>query len=260
MPAPDRKRIGALLKELRLPGMRGAYDECVRAAEKEGMGCTAFLLALLEREAEARRAHRVERLVRESRLPLEKSFGTFDLKRLPPRALAAAQAVRSGVFATRHENVLLFGSPGSGKTHLMCALAHEQARAGRRVLYTTCALLVQHLLAAKRDLTLAKALKKYGGYDVLLIDDIGYVQYNRDEMEVLFTLLADRYERGSVMLTSNLPFSQWEQIFKDPVVTAAAIDRLVHHSIIIELNLPSYRMQEARKKVHNNPSSGSPDE
>ena len=120
-------------------------------------------------------------------------------------------------------------------------------RAGRKVLFRTCGLLVQELLVAKRDLKLPRVLKRLAGYEALILDDLGYVQQSREEMEVLFTLLAERYERGSVLLTSNLPFSRWEAIFKDPMTTAAAIDRLVHHSVIIELNLPSYRAEQAKK-------------
>ena len=141
-----------------------------------------------------------------------------------------------------------FGNPGSGKTHLLCAVAQELVQQGKRVLFMPCSLLVQNLLVAKRDLELHKILKKLSRYDAMLIDDIGYVQQSREEMEVLFTLLADRYEGASVMLTSNLPFSQWEKIFKDPMTTAAAIDRLVHHSVIIELNLQSYRLEKAKEK------------
>lgn len=147
----------------------------------------------------------------------------------------------------RRENVLAFGNPGSGKTHLLSAIAHEMIQQGRRVYYQPCSLLVQELLIAKRDLKLSRVLNKLGRYDVVVIDDIGYVQQSREEMEVLFTLLADRYERGSVMLTSNLPFSKWEAIFKDPLTTAAAIDRLVHHSVILELNMPSYRLAAAKQ-------------
>jgi DNA replication protein DnaC len=139
------------------------------------------------------------------------------------------------------------GLVGSGKTHLLAAVAQELVRSGRKVLFTTCNLLVQDLLIAKRDLKLSRVLKRLAGFAVLVIDDLGYVQQSREEMEVLFTLLAERYERGSVMLTSNLPFSQWEQIFKNPMTTAAAIDRLVHHSVIIELHLPSYRAEQAKK-------------
>ena len=142
---------------------------------------------------------------------------------------------------------MAFGNPGSGKTHLLCALAQELIHQGHRIKFMPCSLLVQELLIAKQELKLAKYLKRVARYEALIIDDIGYVQQNREEMEVLFTLLAERYERGSVMITSNLPFSKWEQIFKDPMTTAAAIDRLVHHSIILELNLSSYRLEEAQK-------------
>lgn len=125
----------------------------------------------------------------------------------------------------RTENVLIFGNPGSGKTHVACAVGQELIRAGRKVAFATCALMVQDLLVAKQELKLRGFLKKISRYEVLILDDIGYVQYSREEMEVLFTLLAERYERGSVILTSNLPFSGWEGIFKDPMTTAAAIDR-----------------------------------
>jgi DNA replication protein DnaC len=147
----------------------------------------------------------------------------------------------------RRENVLCFGKPGSGKTHVLCAVGQELIRGNRKVCFTSCSLLVQELLIAKRDLKLNRAIKRLAGYEALIIDDLGYVQQSREEMEVLFTLLAERYERGSVLMTSNLPFSKWEAIFKDPMTTAAAIDRLVHHSVILELNIPSYRMEQAKK-------------
>ena len=132
--------------------------------------------------------------------------------------------------------------------HLLCGIGHELARQGRRVYFSTCDLMVQQLLRAKRELELDKLLKKLSRFEVLMIDDFGYVKQDRDEMEVLFTLLAHRYERGSMLLTSNLPFSKWEVIFKDPMTTAAAIDRLVHHSVVLELNVPSYRAEEAKKR------------
>ena len=152
-----------------------------------------------------------------------------------------------GAFVDARENVLAFGRSGSGKTHLLCAIAQELVRSGRKVLFSPCSLLVQDLLIAKRDLKLSRYLKRLSGFEVLIIDDIGYVQQSREEMEVLFTLLAERYERGSVMITSNLPFSKWENIFKDPMTTAAAIDRLVHHSVILELNVPSFRLEQAKQ-------------
>jgi len=150
-----------------------------------------------------------------------------------------------GSFVDRTENILAFGRPGCGKTHLLCAICHEQ---GRQVYFTTCDSIVQQLLRAKRDLELDKLLKRLSRFDVMMIDDFGYVKQDRDEMEVLFTLLAYRYERGSMFITSNLPFSKWEMIFKDPMTTAAAINRSVHHSVVLELNVPSYRAEQARRR------------
>jgi DNA replication protein DnaC len=205
----------------------------------------------MEREREVRRHNRVQRLLRESKLPLEKSFDVFEKDRLPSMLTAQVNALIEGSFLDRSENVLAFGNPGSGKTHLLCAIGQELILQGRRVLFSSCSLLVQQLLIAKRDLNLPRLLKRLRKYDALIIDDIGYVQQNRDEMEILFILLAERYERGSMMITSNLPFSKWERIFKDPMTAAAAIDRLVHHSIILELNLPSYRLEHSKENQEN---------
>jgi DNA replication protein DnaC len=234
------------LKELRLPTMRGCYEDLARKAEQNSLTYEQFLLELTEVEVSARRNNKVERLLRESHLPLEKTLSTFDLKRLPNKVSLQAKALLDGAFLERRENVLAFGTPGSGKTHLLCAIAQELVRQRRPVFFTTCALLVQQLLAAKKELKLAKVLKKFSNYNAILIDDIGYVQQNREEMEVLFTFLADRYEHASLLITSNLPFSKWENIFKDPMTTAAAIDRLVHHCVILELNVPSFRVEKAK--------------
>lgn len=241
------ERLDDLLKELHLPTVRACYAEVAEMATSESLSYPSYLWEILEREREVRRKNRIERLLRESKLPLDKTLETLDLTRFPRRLRQQVAALLEGSFLSRRENVLAFGNPGSGKTHLLCALCQEMVRKGHRVLYTTTSLLVQDLLVAKRDLVLPRQIRRLGGYDALLIDDLGYVQQSREEMEVLFTLLAERYERGSVLITSNLPFSQWESIFKDPMTTAAAIDRLVHHSVILEVNLPSYRMEAARK-------------
>jgi DNA replication protein DnaC len=253
----EKELLQAYLKELHLPTFRASFEELARRAQQEGLSYERYLLELVQREIQERRSGRIARLLRQSQLPPEKSWPALDLKRLPPKVLQQARLLLEGEFVDRHENVLAFGSVGSGKTHLLAAIAQELVRSGRKVLFTTCNLLVQDLLIAKRDLKLSRVLKRLAGFAVLVIDDLGYVQQSREEMEVLFTLLADRYERGSVMLTSNLPFSQWEQIFKDPMTTAAAIDRLVHHSVIIELNLPSYRAEQA-KKAKQRASNGEP--
>ena len=235
------------LKELHLPGIRQSYEELSRSAEQDSLGYKEYLLALLDRERELRRNNRITKLLRESRLPMEKTISNFDLKRLQPKIVHQVKALVAGDFLDRSENILAFGNPGSGKTHLLCAIGRELIQQGRRILFTTCSLLIQELLIAKKGLQLGKYLKKLAGFEGLIVDDVGYVQREREEMEVFFTLLAERYERGSILLTSNLPFSKWETIFKDPMVTAAAIDRLVHHSIILELNMESYRMSEAKK-------------
>ena len=247
--------LRACLRELHLPAVTAQYEAVARQATAESWSYADYLGELLQRECQQRRQHRVERFLKASKLPLEKSWPALDLKRLPVKVVQQLRGLLSGDFVDRRENVLVFGPPGSGKTHALCAVAQELVRAGRRVLCTTCSLLVQDLLAAKRDLTLKAFLKRLAGWEALVIDDLGYVQQSREEMEVLFTLLAERYERGSVLVTSNLPFSKWEQIFKDPMTAAAAIDRLVHHSVIVELNLPSYRA-EAAKRAKAEPSEG----
>jgi DNA replication protein DnaC len=243
-----KTELAEYLRELHLPAIRRLFEEAARQAERETLGYEQYLLQLVERECQERRANRIARLLQASRLPLEKTLENFDLKRLPPKAARQVKALLDGAFLDRQENVLAFGNPGSGKTHLLSALGQELIRQGRRVAFTTCVRLVQDLLRAKQELRLTRAIKKLGYYEALVIDDIGYVQQSREEMEVLFTLLAERYERGSVLLTSNLPFSKWEAIFKDPMTTASAIDRLVHHSVILELNIPSYRMEQAKKR------------
>ena len=240
--------LNAYLKELHLPVIRRSFEEKARQATQETLSYQQFLLELVELECQERRAHRIERLLRSSRLPLDKTLDNFDMKRLPARAARQVKTLADGTFLDRRENVLAFGNPGSGKTHLLSALGQELIRQGRRVTFTTCQRLVQDLLRAKKELELNRAIKKLSYYEALVIDDIGYVQQSREEMEVLFTLLAERYERGSVLITSNLPFSKWESIFKDPMTTAAAIDRLVHHSVIVELNVASYRVEQAKTK------------
>jgi DNA replication protein DnaC len=245
-----QNRLRMHLTELHLPTVKEVFDEAARMAEAEHLSYEQYLLHVVERECEVRRTNRISRILRDSGLPLEKTFEIFKRDRLPRAQNAQLTSLLDGSFLDRKENVLVFGRSGSGKTHLLCALAHELIQTHeRRIRFTTCSLLVQELLVAKRDLKLARYLKRMARYDGLIIDEVGYIQQSRDEMEVLFTLLADRYERGSVMLTSNLPFSQWSEIFKDPTTTAAAIDRLVHHSIIIELNLESYRLEESEQHL-----------
>src|SRR3954469_23345011 len=211
-----RGALGGLLKELHLPAFRAGYEEMAVQAQQESSSYERYLLGLAQRECQERRNNRIERLLRQSRLPLEKTWQALELKRLPAKVVQQARSLLEGSFVDRRENVLAFGVPGSGKTHLLCAIAQELVRRGRRVAFFSANLLVQELLVAKRDLKLSRVLKRLSGHEVVVLDDLGYVQQSREEMEVLFTLLAERYERGSVMLTINLAFSGWEQIFKDP--------------------------------------------
>ena len=247
MKTTPESRLQELLKDLQLSGIRQCYTEEAELARKQSLSYERYLLETLEREDETRRANRVARFLRDSKLPLEKTLEAFDRKRLPRKVDQQVAVLLEGAFLDRRENVLAFGNPGSGKTHLLCAIGQELVQQGHRVLFATCSLLVQQLLVAKRDLKLPRVLKRLSKYEAVILDDIGYVQQSRQEMEILFTFLAERYERGSVMLTSNLPFSKWETIFKDAMTTAAAIDRLVHHSVIVELNLQSYRLETSKK-------------
>jgi len=227
LPDELKTSLTQCLNELHLPTVRACYEQQADQARQENITYEYYLAEVMEREREVRSHNRIERMLRESKL----------------------KALIDSSFVGRSENILAFGNPGSGKTHLLCAIGQELIQHGRKVLFTPCSLLVQQLLIAKRDLKLPRALKRLSRYEAILIDDIGYVQQDREEMEVLFILLAERYERGSLMITSNLPFSKWERIFKDPMTAAAAIDRLVHHSIILELNLPSYRLEKSRGKT-----------
>ena len=183
-----------------------------------------------------------------SGLPAEKTLATLELKRFSTTVRRLLPTLCEGDFIHQADNVLAFGLPGRGKTHILCAIGHELIQRGYRVLFVPAFRLVQQLLIAKRDLKLEAMLRKLDRFDVVILDDIGYIQQDRDEMEVLFTFLAERYERRSVMVTSNLVLSQWDKIFKDPMTTACAIERLVHHSVILELTGKSYRTEVAQKR------------
>jgi DNA replication protein DnaC len=234
-----------MLRELRWHVTAERHLELALQGERAGWSFTQFLQALAEVELEGKRRRRVERLLRASGLPPEKTRATLHLDRLAAKAQRQLAKLFDGGFADEAENVLLFGLPGRGKTHAAAALGHELVRQGYSVLFLPAYQLVQRLLAAKRELRLEKLIGQLDGFDVVVLDDLGYVQQDRSEMEVLFTFLAERYERRSVVITSNLVFSQWERIFQDPMTTAAAIDRLVHHATIVEMVGPSLRAESA---------------
>lgn len=228
-------------------GLTIAAQELVPRLSQAGqLEVVPVLVEVFDAEAEARRQRRVARLRQAARLPPGKTFDTLDAGRLPLPIVQRLQELATGAFLETATNVLAFGLPGVGKSHGLCAVAHALVEAGHRVLFTPAYALVQELLSAKRDLQLPRALRKLDLFEVILLDDLGYVQQNPDEAEVLFTLLAERYERRSVMVTSNLVFSQWDRIFRDQMATAAAIDRLVHHAVILEFDVPSYRTDRSR--------------
>jgi len=246
------KSLALLLRALKLPTFAALYEETALAASKQGWSFPHYLLHLAEAELASREVNRVERMLKNSGLPRVKTLETLDLERLPTKVRRQVATLCEGGFVNRAENVLVFGLPGRGKTHLVCAIGRELIARGHSVLFVPTFKLVQRLLIAKRELVLESELRKLDHYDAVILDDIGYVQQDREEMEVLFTFLGERYERKSVLITSNLVFSQWDRIFKDPLTTAAAIDRLVHHATILELtSKKSVRAEEAEKKNGN---------
>ena len=245
-PTPTWASLAIMLRALKLATMRRHAEEIAHQADREGWTFERYLHHLVELEIHERRRRRIERNLKDSGLPADKTLATIDRTRLPTKVAKQLATLCEGAFVERGDNLLAFGLPGRGKTHLVCAIAHELIQRDYRVLFTATFALVQRLLAAKRDLRLEEELAILDGFDAVLLDDIGYVQQNRDEMEVLFTFLAERYERRTVIITSNLVFSEWDRIFKDPMTTAAAIDRLVHHSVILEMTGKSIRIEDAQ--------------
>lgn len=250
------------LKAFRLPSFLTHYSGLAEQAAKGGWSHVRYLDELATVEAIERAERRIVRLLTASKLPRDKTLGTLDLSRFPKSVRTQLARLAEGDFLEGATNLCVFGHPGTGKTHVVSALGHALVNQGHSVLFTSVSSLVERLLEAKRDLRLSRELRRLDRIECIVLDDIGYVQHDRAEMEVLFALLAERYERRSVMITSNLVFSQWDQIFKDPMTTAAAIDRVVHHSVILELDVPSYRAEAAHKRTRskqpgNAPSGGS---
>jgi DNA replication protein DnaC len=249
-PLNRQDELRDLLRMLQLSRMAATFADLALKAAKDHLSHEAFLYELAHLEWEHRTQLRIERRLRQSGLPREKTFRTLQLDRFPPALRLQIERLRSGTFVGEAINVVAVGRPGAGKSHLLAAVGHDLITQGHTVLWVSTAALVQRLLAAKRDLRLPQELAKLDRFACLILDDIGYVQHDRDEMEVLFTLLADRYERRSVLITTNLVFSEWNRIFKDPMTTLAAIDRVVHHSVILDLMaVESYRAQEARQSA-----------
>lgn len=237
------------LRALSLTTVARDYEDAIGRAEAENWGYRRLLGYLVENELNERLRRKIERQIKESGLPPGKTLDTLEEKKLPDKVRRQLATLLSAELVRRGDNLLCFGLPGRGKSHFCAALGREWIqRYQLKVLFTPTFKLVSQLLAAKRDLKLPSALAKLDRFDAVILDDLGYVQQSREEMEVLFTFLAERYEKKTVVITSNLVFSQWDQIFKDPMTTMAAIDRLVHHATILEFNGDSHRSQAAKTK------------
>src|SRR6516164_5778246 len=252
----DAARIELLLGDLRLPAIKLMWPKLAAQSDKEGWPAARFLAALAEHEVADRGRRRIERHMAEARLPAGKTLATFDFDSVPTISKAQVMALASGdVWLKTGANLLLFGPPGGGKSHLSAALGLALVENGWRVLFVRTTDLVQQLQVARRELTLENAITKLDRYDLLILDDLAYVTKDQAETSVLFELIAARYERRSMLITANQPFGEWGKIFPDQAMTLAAIDRLVHHATIIEMNVESYRRKAAldRKRGRGRP-------
>lgn len=245
----DVHALPAMLTALRLPSFHRHWATLAQCADTEGWPAARFLAALAEVELAERETRRIQRHLAQSCLPGGKTLATFDFKALPGIPRARVEALAAGDWIETGANLIAIGNSGAGKTHLLCAVGHALVEAGRRVFYTRTTDLVQRLQAARRDLVLEAALAKLDRFDLIILDDIGYAQKDQAETSVLFELIARRYETKSLAIAANQPFSAWDRIFPDKAVTVAAIDRLVHHATILEMNVDSYRRRAAADRT-----------
>lgn len=243
--------LDTMLESLNLLAIRDVYKKVSEQIIKGQQSPIDYLQELATIELEQRHQKSIMQLLKLAKLPRNKLLIDFDIGRIPSLHPGLLKNLSNGEFIDRSENLLIFGNPGTGKSHLSIALAREWCLQGRKCLYITAAKLVQELLIAKNKLHLNQFIKRLDRFEVLIIDDISYIPYERSESEVLFILLAERYEQRSMVITSNLVFSKWQQIFKDEMTTNAAIDRLVHHATILELNAESYRIKTAKSNQQN---------
>jgi DNA replication protein DnaC len=250
----DTARLPLLLTELRLPTIARLWPAITEQADREGWPAGRTLAALFEHEVAERAQRRTQRQLLEAHLPPGKTLDTFDFAAVPMISKARIAALAQGdSWLETGTNILAFGPPGTGKSHLAAALGYALVDAGYRVLFTRTTDLVQQLQTARKDLKLAPAIEKLDKYHLLILDDLSYLQKSHAETSVLFELISARYERRSIMITANQPFGAWDKIFPDPAMTVAAIDRLVHHAIILEMNTDSYRRRTAQARNTENP-------
>lgn len=241
--------IDVLLRELKLPTFLRHYQRHQEQAIEQGYGHIRYLSGLCEQEVADRYQKRVQRWTREAGLPAGKSFANLKLTELKPAVQQQVIALKDKTdWAHQAGNVLLIGPSGVGKSHIAAAVAYQLIEQNVRVKWCSAVALVQSLQQAKRDLDLMTAMTRLDKYQVLIVDDIGYVKKTDAETQVLFEFIAHRYESGSLIITSNQPFSHWDQIFPDTMMTVAAIDRIIHHATIIEIEGESYRKKQSLKK------------
>ncbi|TIQ26251.1 MAG: hypothetical protein E5X48_34085 [Mesorhizobium sp.] len=254
----DTAKLSLLLNELRLPAIKLMWPQCAEQADKEGWPAARFLAAITEHELAERDRRRIERHLAEARLLPGKTLDTFAFEAVPMISKAQVMAITAGdSWLEKGANLLLFGPPGGGKSHLASAIGLALIENGWRVLFTRTTDLVQKLQTARRDLALESALAKLDKFHLLILDDLAYVTKDQAETSVLFELISARYERRSMLITANQPFGEWGKVFPDPAMTLAAVDRLVHHATIFEMNVESYRRREAmeRKRGPGRPAS-----
>jgi DNA replication protein DnaC len=254
----DAARLELMLTELRLPTIKAMWTAIAAQSDKEGWPAARLLAALTEHEIADRSRRRIERHLAEAHLPIGKTFDSFDFEAVPIVSKAQVMALAAGdSWIDNGANLLMFGPPGAGKSHLAAAIGFALVENGQRVLFTRTNELVQRLQLARRELALESALAKLDKYHLLILDDIAYVTKDQAETSVLFELIGMRYERRSMLITANQPFGEWGKVFPDQAMTLAAIDRLVHHATIIEMNVESYRRRAAieRKRAPGRPAT-----
>jgi len=257
-PSYEPARNALMLGELRLPTIGRLWQEFAERSDKEGWTAARFLAAIAEHELAERDRRRVERHLGEAKLLPGKTLENFDFEAVPMISKAQVMAITAGdSWLEKGANLLLFGPPGGGKSHLASAIGLALIENGWRVMFTRTTDLVQKLQIARRELGLEAAINRLDRFDLLILDDLAYVTKDQAETSVLFELISARYERRSMLITANQPFGEWGKVFPDPAMTLAAVDRLVHHAIIFELNVESYRRREAieRKRGPGRPAS-----